>query len=185
MRDDLIKNRFYIYLTACLCLAKFVIVPLFDAYNSAQQTNAMLAKKLDKLAGLVSLQDELTAQAQNIESKLDKIKPLLYSAEDVAGFQLTEQKRIEAHLTEFELDKKNIGWKTAYTIDGTNVTKLQVEYRFDGTTLNAMRYLSELSKEKNLLDFEEFGVSFRSQRPGRAGFSTVFLRRNYYMFGGK
>ena len=78
MKNEIIKYQHYLLLILALIITQFILEPLWQHGLDTQSKIQLMEKKADKIAGLLSVKEQIDEQDKLISSKLLQLQPYLF-----------------------------------------------------------------------------------------------------------
>lgn len=178
--NELKQHQSALILILVLVLLKFVFVPWYEWQNQITTSNQLLANKINKSELLIENADEIKASVNMHKTQLDTLSQYFYQADPAEQVKLDIQKKIEAQLTSFGLQRNSIGWQNTYSYPNYPIKKHLLALSFSGETYQAIQFLLELTKDKRIHEFDNFSFNLLRQQKGGLGRVSVTIRVAFF-----
>lgn len=179
--NELNKHPIAIGLIAILLCFKIIFIPIIDWQDQKLAKLALLDKKIDKINYLLSNEDVIEQQSQEIEIRLNDVSERFFPAQNGDKFKLEQQKLIESHLKQYELSITNIGWKNRSDVSGVPLKAFRIEYGVSGKTVKVIDYLLSITNQEPMVELTGLTFKFRKQSIGKLGSVSARIRQEYYL----
>lgn len=181
--NDLKKHRHLLILLAVLMVVKFVLVPIVEWQDGVISDIKFQEKKLMKVTKVLNNESNVNVVMAQLNEQLLSAKQLIHTHVPEAKFKLTQQLNFEELLAKYNLTIINIGWNSNSLIKELDVTRFQMNIRFNGNMIDIIHFYTEIEGQKPWIEIDALNLNHRSLAIGTLGFvKGGMISVNHYMY---
>ena len=157
MKNEIIKYQHYLLLILALIITQFILEPLWQHGLDTQSKIQLMEKKADKIAGLLSVKEQIDEQDKLISSKLLQLQPYLFPASSESEFKLLAQGKVESVLSDANCNIDSIGWKSRSKVE-QSLIRWTLEARYKGNAECALKAIRTFEHQKPVINISEYSL---------------------------
>lgn len=177
------QYKHYFLILAALLLANYALVPLSELQTEQQQTLALLAKKQQKLNGLIVNEQQFEHRAAMVNQAYEELLPYMFSEKTEAQFKLKAQSKIEDVLNKADCKVERIGFKGSTQVS-ENISRWLLELRFKGDSVCMVKTSRGLETMIPNVRVESFNFNHRALKKEGEGNLNAQLSINVWHLSG-
>ncbi len=154
---------------AALFVVKFVLVPVLEWQNDTLANISALEKRLYKINKVLADEKESAGNNTLLNAELQKIDQIFIPYQSEANLKLTQQKKIEDLIKEYNINLSNIGWQTITDIPELSIKRYSLQVVFAGKAESAVNFINRIESQPYFIGLSEITLTLRGQTKERLG----------------
>tara|TARA_R110002167_G_scaffold366448_1_gene597397 strand:- start:20056 stop:20679 length:624 start_codon:yes stop_codon:yes gene_type:complete len=167
--NEIKKHALALSLIAILIIVKFILVPVIDWQDNTLTNIRLLEKKQIKIENVLNDQTRNLSKKRQLIDIVTDMEVAFFPYQSESAFKISQQKKLEALLSKYNLLSQNIGWQTSTVFDELSITRYPVQLRFQGELLDVITFFSVLESEQRKIKIADFNLSLKGQNEQELG----------------